>query len=54
MNTKPQTTKTRLGDDDHKSRVPALTKEINDTDLRDQRDSATDWEAEQSRTSRHK
>lgn len=28
--------------------------EINDTDLRDQRDSTTDWDAESSKTGRHK
>ena len=35
-------------------KAPDYVSEINDTDVRDQNDSTKDWEAEHSRTGRHK
>ncbi|NMH27364.1 hypothetical protein [Flavobacterium silvaticum] len=35
-------------------RIAPLRKEINDSDDRDQKDSSEDWDAENSRTGRHK
>jgi len=60
MQENQQSSKEPIGEDDNANPdaegedTAGYTNEINDTDVRDQNDSTSDWDAENSKTGRHK